>query len=371
MLKSRKEKQYLIFEFENGKDVRFDLSSGQFIGKKGKPVKSLTGQLCGYSIQEVIDSFEDDKYRDFLKHVNNITNWTDWRGNLSYSNLGTFLKHVREYLNLEQFFACGFTNVDLNSKRLKMSDVPKQLLKICRTKSIKLTDSLLYTYKQNQDMWAMLMQSEFEMLNIARMMERSSRSLELFCSLVDTYNYKPKSLATYIDNIMRFEGENDYHSVLNNLHDYVRMMSVISPKFEKYPRYLLTTHNIAVRNYNRLKQDFEEDAFKRRIKTQMEFSYKDWVIMYPEKTQDIKDEAVQQSNCVASYIDRVIEGSCDILFMRKKDNPKKSIVTLEIKNNKVVQAKGKFNRDCNEEESIVISRYEEFLNNKNKKEMAA
>ena len=57
--------------------------------------------------------------------------------------------------------------------------------------------------------------------------------------------------------------------------------------------------------------------------------------------------------------------------MRKNDNPNKSIVTLEVRNNKVVQAKGKFNRDCNEEEGLVISRYEEFLNNKNKKEMVA
>lgn len=36
---ARKDKQYLVFEFENGKDVKFDLSSGQFIGKKRKPSK--------------------------------------------------------------------------------------------------------------------------------------------------------------------------------------------------------------------------------------------------------------------------------------------------------------------------------------------
>lgn len=358
MLKSRKEKQYLVFEFDDGKDVRFDLSSGNFIGKKGNPVKSLTGQLTGYSIQEVIDSFEDEKYKSYLSYVHKYTNGSNY---YQYSNLGTFLKHVRDYLNLEQFFACGFTNVDLRSKRLKLSDVPKQLQKICRQKDIKLTDYLLSTYKSDENMWAMLLQSDFELFDISQMMHEQYNPLRHFNDLVNTYHYKPKSLATYIDNIMRFEGEDRFANVLANLADYARMMTAISPKFEKYPRYLLTTHNIAVRNYNRLKKEFSEEVFSRRIKPNMEYSTKGWIIIYPSSTQDIKDEAVMQNNCVASYIDRVIDGECDILFMRRKDAPKQSVVTLEVRNGKVVQSKGRFNRDCNEEEKQIIKKYEEAL----------
>lgn len=359
-MRARKEKQYLIFEFDDGKDVKFDLSDGQFIGKKGKPVKGLTGQLCGYSIQEVIDSFEDEKYRKFLNHIYSITIEKSW-GWTSYSNVGTFLNHVRKYLNLEQFYACGFTNIDLRSRSLKMSDVPKKLIKICRERDIRLTEDILRTYKEDQNMWSMLLESEFEMLNISEMMNYRYRPLENFMNLVNTYKYKPKSLATYIDNIMRFEGENSRDNVITLLHDYTRMMSDISQKYEKYPRYLATTHNIAVRNFNRLKKEFHEETFKSRIKESMEYTYKGWCIIYPKATQDIKDEAVQQNNCVASYIDRVIDGECDILFMRNKEMPNKSVVTLEVRNGKVVQAKGKFNRDCNEEEKQIIKKYEEVL----------
>ena len=102
----------------------------------------------------------------------------------------------------------------------------------------------------------------------------------------------------------------------------------------------------------------------------MEFDYKNWTIIYPKSTQDIKDEAVQQNNCVASYIDKVIDGQCHILFLRHKDNKNKSIVTIEVRDKKVVQQKGKFNRDTNEEEKLVLTKYENYLNKNNKKECA-
>lgn len=371
---ARKEKQYLVFEFDDGKDVRFDLSTGQFIGKKGKPVKGLTGQLSGYTIQEVIDSFSDEKYRKFLSYVYDVTIEKSW-GWTSYSNVGTFLNHVKEYLNLEQFFACGFTNIDLRSKTLKLSDVPKQLLKICREKDLKLTDTFLLAYNQNATTYLNLLKENYNMFNVYNMMDyyggRRTR-LDYFNELIKTYNYKPQSLARYIDNIMMYEGESNQSNVIQLLYDYASMMSAISHKFEKYPRYLSTIHNIAARNYTRLKKDFPEKLFSNRVNEVMEYTYKEIAFIYPKTTQDIKDEAVGQSNCVASYIDNVIKGECDIIFMRNKQTPNKSYITLEVRSGKVVQSRGKFNRECTDEEKMIINKYEEYLYKiSNKKEKVA
>lgn len=38
--------------------------------------------------------------------------------------------------------------------------------------------------------------------------------------------------------------------ILTELCDYANMMKQLSPKYDKYPRNLLTTHRIACRNYN-------------------------------------------------------------------------------------------------------------------------
>ena len=372
-LKSRKEGKYLVFEFPNNKTVKYDLSNGDFIGKSGKIVKSLCSQFTGYNIEDVIESFEDKNYKSFLMCINNETRIRDGYYGVcyNYTNVGTFLKHVSDLRNLEQFFACGITNIDANV--VKFSDVPKGLIKICmNNKKIRLSNYLIKVYKSNVDIWDFLLKvDDYEYLNISNLMK--SYTVDYFIKLVKEYNYKPKSLARYIDNILRFEGETRQNYVLSCLYDYTIMSSAISKrKFNKYPRYLATMHNITVRNYNRLKKKFPEELFKKRIKLDMEYTYKNWIIIYPKTTQDMKDEAIQQSNCLASYIDRVIDGKTDIVFLRKKSAPNESVVTVEVKNNKVVQRYASHNTEPSEEQLLVLNKYEEYLQNKiNKKEKVA
>ena len=60
---------------------------------------------------------------------------------------------------------------------------------------------------------------------------------------------------------------------------------------------------------------------------------------------------------MASYIDKVIEGKCHILFLRKKNSPKESLVTIEVRNDQIVQAKRRFNDDVTEEQKEVIDKF--------------
>lgn len=111
-------------------------------------------------------------------------------------------------------------------------------------------------------------------------------------------------------------------------------------------------------------KEFSEDLFKKRIDKHYECSFGDYVFIYPDSTQDIKDEACMQNNCVASYIDEVLNGNCHILFLRKKSNPKESLVTIEVRNNYIVQAKRKFNYDITPEEQRIIDMWNKKFGNK-------
>ena len=104
-----------------------------------------------------------------------------------------------------------------------------------------------------------------------------------------------------------------------------------------------------------------EEKFKSIIDKSLEWVWGEYCILYPNTTQEIKDEAVQQGNCVASYIQSVIDGSCHILFLRKRLEPECSLVTLELRNNSIVQAKGRFNREVMSDEQEVITKYNEKL----------
>ena len=88
-----------------------------------------------------------------------------------------------------------------------------------------------------------------------------------------------------------------------------------------------------------------------------------YVFIAPTCKQDFLDEAQMQQNCLASYISRFIDGDCIIMFMRLKDDPTNSLVTIEIRKddngdytviNQKYQAR---NRYCTDEQSDAIDKW--------------
>lgn len=185
-----------------------------------------------------------------------------------------------------------------------------------------------------------------------------------FTRLTNDYGYTAKNLMLYIDHLKTFEALDDIYALIREIYDYAVMMNKISNKFDRYPRHFLTTHAIASRNYNRLKSQFDELKFQSRINKSMEKTFGDYVFIYPDSTQDIKDESVSMNNCVSSYIGRVIDGKCDIMFMRYKDSPDKSLVTIEVQNNKIVQALQKYNNPLTSEQQKIVDKWNKWWGNK-------
>ena len=374
-MKVYKDKQYLVFDFEDGRNVKYDFATKTAIGIKGKPVKDLNKQLHGLTLDELFDCCVDKNYANFLRFVKE-------NGTYYATNIGTILSKVPKYSRYEQIFSAGFEDI-INDKYsfiysgFTINDIPKSLIKIAKDHKIKISVDLIKAWKQNVDAHYLAYQLEYMSLDdhdiLKLITKRSWRHYDgeetFFNVLISKYNYNAKSLLLYCDHLKTFEAIDDMGYLIQELYDYTKMMSTISEKYDKYPRHFLTTHKIACRNYNRLKREFSEGLFKQRINKEYECSYKNYVFLYPKCTQDIKDEAVQQNNCVVSYIDRVIDGYCDILFLRKKDSPDKSLVTIEVVNNKIVQARRRFNDPVTYEDQEAIDYWNKKFckeNNKSK-----
>lgn len=354
----------MIFDFENGKTVKYNFSTKTAIGLSGKPVKDLKSQLSGITIKEIIECCDDEKYASFLDFV---------RRKCGYNiiNIGTVLSHVPRYSKYEQIFSAGMNElIRFGDFTRTINDIPKSLIKISKKHNVKITDHFCDFWNRNIDShligyklkYVSLDDNDiFEILesNQCRYIRDKKYYIyhSYFNKLIEEYGYNAKSLFLYIDHLKTFEAIEDMSFLLEELYDYARMMNEISSKFDKYPRNFLTTHKIACRNYNRLKKEFQEELFKRRINEDYECSFGEYKFIYPKTTQEIKDEAVSQNNCVASYIDRVIDGKCHILFLRKKNDVDKSLVTLEVRNNCIVQAKRHFNDPITPEEREVIEKW--------------
>ena len=369
-MKSYKEKQFLVFELEDGKNVKYNLATGETIGKNGRVVKDIRTQLAGYDLIQVIDSFEDVNYRDFLKFldeniINKSTRYHRMRVN-KISNIGSFLEKIDEFAHLEQYFACGIKKMSPLLTR-KITEVPKGLLNIIRDFDLLITDNLIKVYLERANLFHELLYNiNFMQVNRNHILQlltyhtesqfqyHEKRACEAFYRLVNENNHDFVSIIKYADSLMQYEGIDSFYSIMVDYYDYVRMMSEISTKYTRYPRNFLTAHCIASRNYSKMKQKFVEEEFITKIKPEWEVKIGDYVIIYPKSTQEIKDEGATLNHCVASYIRGVIDGKCDIVFLRKGNAPDISLVTIEVVDYQPMQYRGRHNRDVTTEEFEII-----------------
>lgn len=355
-MKSFKEGKFLVFELKDGRRVKYDLSTGDCYGFSGKKVKDVRTQLSGHDVYYVINSFEDETYRKFLKFV--------YDNSCSYmTNTGTFLLKVRNMMNLEQFFTAGIENI-CSHLRFNISEVPAGLIKFCRENpGVELDNVLVELYTKDPNRFNNIVSEKYKTINAWSLVHIQHKSdcwqSRCFEELISDYNYNPVRLMKYIDELRYYEGLTGFEGVVKEVRDYAKMANEIYDKFDKYPRNFLSTHAITSRNHSRLNKVYNEDAFKARRDESLEFKYKDYLILYPLSTKQIKHEAISLNHCVAAYIQEVIDGKCQILFLRHKDAVDDSLITLEVIDGKITHAAGLFNREPNAKEQEVIDKYNE------------
>ena len=126
-------------------------------------------------------------------------------------------------------------------------------------------------------------------------------------------------------------GEIDYWSLLRDFDDYFHLCEVLEMKYEKdFFRGMIN----ARRAYLVYRKEFDSKAIKKNYeKHNFNFESDDFTIVIPQTPEDFKNEATQQNNCVYScYLEEVVNGRTNVVFIRKKDEPQKSFITCEIDN---------------------------------------
>ena len=84
-----------------------------------------------------------------------------------------------------------------------------------------------------------------------------------------------------------------------------------------------------------------------------------FIILPAYSLNELQEESTQQNNCVRTYAEKYAAGQCDIYFMRNIKKQDKSLVTVEVKNNRVVQSRIKNNKDPNEKQIKFLEKWEQ------------
>lgn len=223
--------------------------------------------------------------------------------------------------------------------------------------------------------------SEYEWLDIVEELKRQQENLDFYGIKYYGWSYDGRkdsllklileyytsgniksyyTLGKYINYVVEEtinQGYTNIRDFMVELRDYISMCERLDIKPTLYSSYLKQTHDITSRNYN-IKVELEkEDMFKAAYKDFKKWVGDKYVIIAPTETKDLQEEGSRLNHCVASYIKRVIDKECQILFLRDKNNEKESLITIEIRDNKVTQVKGSHNRKPNDNEIEEIVKF--------------
>lgn len=157
-------------------------------------------------------------------------------------------------------------------------------------------------------------------------------------------NYRVKYLLKdYEFHYAEFKDYTLYHSVFmgygrnmdrfwEDWYDDLNLQKQVYGKIkEKYPKDL-PTHHMQMSYKSVLYRDIIDErkldtVVKNLSKYDMEVDK--YIFKCPKCKQDMLDEAQQQANCLAGYINKYVDGESEIFFMRKKSSPDESYITIE------------------------------------------
>jgi hypothetical protein len=164
--------------------------------------------------------------------------------------------------------------------------------------------------------------------------------------------YDFRRLIKYVFADVKYQGIETPYDALEYLSDTLDTAKQIGIELnDKYPKHLRETHDILAMNLRAMRREENKTAFDKYQEEwkKLEYSKDGFSIVIPKAPSDVVQEGSAMSNCVASYVDRVKNGTCTIVFLRRTATKDASEVTLELRGNVLVQAKAFANRNISKD----------------------
>ena len=341
-----------LYNFEKFTEKEHIRLSVSFYGTTYKSGLLMLGNCKGaYSdywlLQSLEDVFKRFKKNDALKYLD----FAKMKETNSLSNLPLMFPHIFKYRGIIEY-----------AQKINARGIQKDLIgeiipsyyglgsgRHCHVNMGKLTFKFLRTHKnvfKNSD-------EGFEGYKIRKGLEKSLGIKVLpeftkYFKNVEDLECIPKGIK-----LMRFQ-----NWVIKNLvtayeyRDYQNMLENLGIAFEGdfriLPKNFKQAHDDAVKAYNDMKDEQKRIEFANQLEKLLglEQTIGNYTFVLPKKLQELKAEGKALSHCVGSYADRVARGETVIVFVRQKEKVDNPLYTLEIKNGKIVQLRGKRNKDA-------------------------
>lgn len=184
-------------------------------------------------------------------------------------------------------------------------------------------------------------------------------------SVAKTYGIPEKRLIRYIYFECDVSQGMRANDAISNYRDYVRMCSEMRyERFDRYPKFLKTYHDIVARNYNIKLSELEQQQWDEVCEenSRIKYAADGYRIFTPMQTDELVREGNVLGHCVGSYVGKVRKRQCIIAFLRDADDVDKPLVTIEIAGDTIIQARGKMNNPTTPEQRDIINKFAKKFN---------
>lgn len=322
-----KEKNMLYFTNNQGRTYSIDINKGGFISTQGKIMSSVPNGFVA-----CMRDMDRDNMSILLRYMRYMHEY-DTR---DYAEIA---KRADMLTVCDKLDAIGFkTEYDWNIFR--HSDVLKTIADNFK--------AFARAYKENADLDIEEFCRNLKLNQyIAKYHITNPYVIEdrRFASLIENLegqlNEEDMPIAMYHINkgLLEFSSANGVYEIVRNLVQFFTVCDAIgyTPTKDDYFRQYVNV----MRTYKMRKKEIDTTAIINQLAKHSkawEYENDDFTIVVPASPADFEAEAKVQENCVFScYMDKVIRGETNVVFVRKKDDVDHPYITCEVDNRGLIR----------------------------------
>lgn len=334
-----KERNFIVAYCMGEKQGAWDIISGQFIGKSGKPVKTVPACFTYHNLP----SFLVRENQNILAYA---INW--YRREHYSNNYNTYDHHCGE--NLERLLSVGlFPNG--HSTLTRDIILNKDIINYCKTE-------LNYNYDSVRVQRYL---AEIKFKQYCNTLPDWAK--EVFTSLIAEnipYDYLKTMLNRIISERadMLYVGYSKTPEMRKLVKEYYNISMILYGKVE-VEKNILTKYAILKYLEKEYKDTHYNEILKKRNDKLWLYYENDTFVVKPILTkEDFHNEGERQHNCVERmYMEKVYNGETHVVTVRRKSDPDTNYITCEVSNNGIiVQYLTAFNRSVTDDDAINFKR---------------
>ena len=320
-----------------------------------------------------------------ISHLKNTGKWREYTRNYSFGrtgyvypdNLNNVLKDTRyKYLNLKNFVNhIGRINFEYFLGNIAIYPSCEMLTKMklynlaIRADEFRNGSTFQQIFGVSKDYYSFMKRNNitYPELEILRLLKQKDISKIRYLT-----NYTRSTLqeiAQYIpiDDFAKYAKKHRGKIDIYTYKDYLRFAKLmgLNLKNKKYlfPDNLQERHDELEESFKINNREILNTSIAKRYDNLKENIYQDekFIIIPAKSVESLEQESKEQSNCVRTYSEKYATGNCDIYFMRQVDNQDKSLVTVEVKNNEVIQSRIKYNEQPNAIQLLFLKKWQEQI----------